>query len=355
MSEFFDHIIVGQGIAGTCLAWALRWRGESVLVLDRDEAATSSKIAAGLVTPITGKRLVKTWRLEELLPTAIRFYRRVEAEVGMGCFLHRPQLRLFADRKEQEVHGARQHGEFWGLVGEPDPPVDPGWFEAPLGGFQLATAHQLLTVPFLAESRKVLEVCTANVDPSTDLDVTPEGVSLPRLGVQGRFLTFCQGFAGAGNPWFPGIRFNSAKGEILTVRIPGLAEQRIVNRGVWLVPLGNDLFRTGSTYDHATHDCIPTSAARTEILARLCEFIRLPIGVVGHDAAVRPIIRVKHPTLGVSPRSPRVGFFNGLASKGSLAGPYFAEQFAAFLSGEGEIDPEVAYTSPSDTGNEAGF
>jgi glycine/D-amino acid oxidase-like deaminating enzyme len=337
----YDHIVVGHGLAGACLAWMLRWRGERVLVVDREEPAPASRIAAGLVTPITGKRLVKSWRLDELLPAATQFYRRAEAECGGSFFTARPQLRLFADERERSVYENRKNAEFLGLVVEPDPPIDPAWFMAPFGGCQFATAHQLATDRFLSLSRSRFEVWTDNVNPSTDVDPTGDVVHLPRLGVSAKTLTFCEGFSAAGNPWFPGVTFNSAKGEILTVRIPDLGESRIVNRGVWLVPLGDGLFRTGATYDHSTHDCVPTAAARDEILGRLREFVRPPIEVVAHDAAVRPIIRVKHPTLGVSPRSPRIGLFNGLASKGSLVAPFFAEQFAAFLCGAGEIEPEV--------------
>jgi flavin-dependent dehydrogenase len=55
-------LIVGQGLAGTALAWRLWERGVPFVVVDRDEAVTCSKIAAGLVTPITGMRLNLNWR-----------------------------------------------------------------------------------------------------------------------------------------------------------------------------------------------------------------------------------------------------------------------------------------------------
>src|ERR1700754_85545 len=69
----FDFVIVGQGLAGTALAWHLRWRRFRVLVLDRRDAVTSSRVAAGLLTPITGKRLALTWRFADLWPEAVAF------------------------------------------------------------------------------------------------------------------------------------------------------------------------------------------------------------------------------------------------------------------------------------------
>ena len=47
-----DVVVVGQGFAGTALAWQLRWRGASVLVVDRGDPDTASKVAAGLLTPM---------------------------------------------------------------------------------------------------------------------------------------------------------------------------------------------------------------------------------------------------------------------------------------------------------------
>ena len=82
----FDFLIVGQGLAGTALAWTLLRRGYRVLVVDRCDEITSSKIAAGLITPITGMRLVVSWRLDEFLPFATEFYRSVEQQTGADFF-----------------------------------------------------------------------------------------------------------------------------------------------------------------------------------------------------------------------------------------------------------------------------
>ena len=81
-----DFLILGQGLAGTTLAWQLRWRGFRVLILDRETEGTSSQIAAGLITPITGQRFVKRERYEELFASAEEFYRRVEAETNAAFF-----------------------------------------------------------------------------------------------------------------------------------------------------------------------------------------------------------------------------------------------------------------------------
>ena len=155
-------------------------------------------------------------------------------------------------------------------------------------------------------------------------------------------MIFCQGFAARANPWFGGLPFDGAKGEILTLRIPGLTERRVIHRGIWLAPLGGELFRAGATYDRENLNDNPTPRAIEEIRHQLQSFLRLPFEVVEHHAAVRPIVMGRHPVIGLHPRFPQLGCFNGLASKGTLQAPFIASQFADFLQGQGEIGDSLS-------------
>lgn len=332
MSEF-DCIIVGQGLAGAALAWSLRWSGVRVLVIDRDEPITSSKIAAGLITPITGQRLVKSWRLDELWPAAVQFYRRVEQVTGIALFRERSMVRLLATDGEAEFFQLRRHSlEFLALIREPQPPLDSQAFATDRGGFEMPCAGQLDVPQYLNVSRETSQrdggFVTVSLDPERDLVLNDNRISVPRLGVHARRLIFCEGAALASNPWFRDVVLKPAKGEILTVHIPGLTESRVVHRGVWLVPLGNELFRVGSTYEWQQLDNRSTSQGRDEITAKLREFLRLPFEVIEHQAAVRPIHRNQYPVFGLHPQHDQLGYFNGLGSKGTLHAPYFASQLA---------------------------
>jgi glycine oxidase len=167
----------------------------------------------------------------------------------------------------------------------------------------------------------------------------PRG-DLPLKGGGREVVIFCRGFA-PDDPWFGGIRFNAAKGEMLTVRVSGLHETRTVHRGIWLSPLGDERFRVGATYTWEPLDSIPTSEGRSEIESKLRAFLKLPFEVLDHRAAVRPVIDAGYPVLGRHPRHPRRAYFNGLGSKGSLLAPFFANQLAMHLCGEGDIEEAV--------------
>jgi glycine oxidase len=324
-----EFLIVGQGLAGTALAWALLHRGRRILVAD-DDRGGASRLAAGLITPVTGKRLAKSWRWDELYPAAFTFYHALEAETGTRFFFPRPALRLFASQAERDEFRRRDLDVLRGLV-RPAEQINDTWYNAPFGGFEMPAAARLDVPHYLDVSRQHFRARGAFAAVEVD----------PHQPIEAQTVIFSRGFAPDQDPWFGGVRFNAAKGEMLTLRVPNLAEDRVVHRGVWLAPLGADTFRAGSTYTWEPLNTHPTPEGRAEIEAKLRAFLKLPYEVLDHRAAVRPVIDAGFPVLGRHPEHPRVAYFNGLGSKGALLAPFFANQLAAHLCGEGEIEEVV--------------
>ena len=246
-----DIVVIGQGLAGTTLAWQLLRRGLRVMVVDREQEHSSSRIAAGLITPVTGKRLAKSWRWDELFPAAAAFYRSVEAETGTAFFHPRPSVRLFADVAERDEYHRRAAGMLAGKVQETQ--INEDWFAAPLGGFEMPHAARLDVPRYLDASREAFrergEYLAADIEPARDMELLANSVRIPRLNVEAKAIALCCGFQTTSEPWFGGIRFNAAKGEILTLRVPGLPEKRVVHRGIWLSPIEGQTYRAGSTYE----------------------------------------------------------------------------------------------------------
>ncbi len=333
-----DAIILGHGLAGATLAWHLRWRGWRVLVIDRDEPATCSKTAAGIVTPISGRRVARSWRVEEFLPAARAFYHRVAGELGREHFHPVPYVRLLRSADEQRRWREKQTDPaFQALLTSPQPSplVDPAVFDSEGEGMEMQGGW-LDTRGWLGASRHHLEQdgswLTADI-PAEKVIPGENGVSIEGLdSIRAKYLIFCQGWEAAGNPFFKWLRWKSAKGEILTLHIPGLREERIVNGGGWLLPLGRGgLFRAGATYAWDDFTATPTASARAKIEDRLRGWLRLPFTLTAHEAGVRPVINESKAVIGLHPVHPRLGFFNGLGSKGVLHAPFFAAQLAGLL------------------------
>ena len=259
----------------------------------------------------------------------------MEAELGTRFFHLAPSLRLFADPSEAAVYEDRATTLFPDLVSRPYPLADPTAFVAPFGGFQMTPAARLDVTTYLDASRAYFArdggYQAATVNLGQDVEPTPDGVHLTQLGIRARWLVFCQGYDAASNPWFSDVRFHPVQGEVLTLRVPGLTEGRVIHRGVWLAPHGGDAYLAGSTYDRDRLDGTPTARGRDEICSRLREFLRLPFDVIDHRAAVRPVVAGNKPVFGVHPEYPQLAYLNGLGSKGSLQAPYFADLLASRL------------------------
>ena len=321
-SPKIDYVVIGQGLAGTVFAWQAIMRGKRVLILDKEEAITSSKIAAGIVNPFIGPRIAKSWRFDELWPVARRFYQSCEREHLKSCFWwEAPSIRLFSDEEQ-----AKRYPE--GSAALPEN-FDLEAFDAQFGGFQATPAGRLDVAGFLRRSREVF----------LDLGVYRH---IAGAGYNSQTTVYCEGFAGSKNPLFKWIPLRPSKGEILDLKIPNLYEERIVNRGKWLLPLGGENFQAGSTFTWDDDlSCAPTSQGRAEIESGLREMVRLDFEVTGAKAAIRPMPFRGKPRLGRHPEKREFAYFNGLGSKGVLLAPFFAQQLLAHLEDKAPLDTDV--------------
>jgi hypothetical protein len=183
----FDEIIIGQGLAGTTLAWHLLGRGRRVLVIDRAQVGTSSRLAAGLITPITGQRLTVSWRCREFLEQALSFYRQIESRTSTS-FLHADgALRFWQNDREQQVFARRlqEEPEFASLVDELSDM--PDGVAADRGGFAMPTAARLNVPLFLDVSRAEFQRLGLSSSARESRQRTTPGFvasNLTRLGVR---------------------------------------------------------------------------------------------------------------------------------------------------------------------------
>ena len=83
MVKKYDYIIIGQGIAGSTLAWNLYFENKTFLILDSENNNSASKAALGIYNPITGRRKALTWNFHKVFKGLEKFYRRVEKNIGV--------------------------------------------------------------------------------------------------------------------------------------------------------------------------------------------------------------------------------------------------------------------------------
>lgn len=339
-----DYLIVGQGLAGSLLAWKLMARGKRILVVDRDEEITSSKVAAGLVTPLSGSRPNISPAFENRLLSAKKFYWEAEEISGARFFHHLAIIKLFRDRVESTRWSSCDLSEESPLNPYLAPlTIEPKHLHSEYGGFEMKGGGWLNVPVFLEATRQHLLERASYAIGNVNADEIEVSEKCARWrNIEATKIIFAEGWRAGGNRFFDWLEMNNALGDILEVKIPELSElTKIVNRGAWLLPLGNGRFRTGSNYRHGTSSGLPEEEGRIQISEKLETITPHPYEVIDHQCAIRPIIRRSQIFCGVHPSEEKVAFFNGLGSKGVVNGPWYADRMVAHLEDKAPLPPEA--------------
>ena len=321
-----DFLLVGQGIAGTALAHRLIVAGKKVFVIDQAERNNSSRVAAGLFNPITGRQMIKTWIAGQLFPEIQPFYTALERHLGVRFFYSKPIYRPFVSIEEQnEWMGKSGDSEYQAFL---HAVRQSSLYEAladPYGGLLLRQSGYVDLNTLLDAYALLLQVQGLYCDEVFDESL----LSINDGGVVYRDITagavvFTNGLEALSSRFFNWLPLRPNKGEVLVVKQDFCSEE-IINRGIFRIGLPDQSVKVGSTYSHNELSPGPTNAAKKELLEKLGKLVQVPIdGVLRHDTGMRPTTVDRRPILGKHPRYDHVYIFNGLGSKGVSLAPYFS-------------------------------
>jgi len=340
-----DFIIVGQGIAGSMLSWFLMEEKQQVLVVDELNTSSATHVASGITNPITGRKFVKTWLADELLPFAQNTYRGFERLLGESLISPITIFKLFDSVKAQNDWSARcaSAGYMSYLKNEQIIYLNPQKVKNDFGGFEINGGIRLEPSKFLAGYRNLLHERNTLLEEKfsyADLEVGPSFIAYQ--GRKARAIIFCEGAGALENPYFKFLPFQLAKGECLILKIEDFYADRVINGEVFIMPTRvKDEYYIGSTHEWNFDDDLPSEKGKNELLGNLSTLLKSPYSVVSHKAAIRPTVKDRRPFLGFHPQYKNVGIFNGLGTKGLSLSPFFAHQFANHLVHSRPLMPEV--------------
>jgi glycine/D-amino acid oxidase-like deaminating enzyme len=322
-----DILILGQGLAGTLLAWELERAGIRFNLADPGPETAATIAAAGIINPITGRRLVQSWRVETLLPAARAVYRDLEAELGVPLWRELRVRRRFADERERATwRDKTARGELAAFAGAGD--AEGFWIEpaarVDLGALLGAARRRWLAMGCLR---------TENVD-AVD-PVAARSAHAVVIDCTGRAATRVDAFRCV--PW------EFSHGEMLELAVEGLAPDVVLNCRHWIVPVAAGVAWVGATHTPGVREAAPTSSARRTLEASARDLLGAahPFVVTGQRAGVRVNLPDKRPIAGRHPERPRLGLINGLGAKGALWAPFLARQWVKHLESAAPFDPEV--------------
>jgi glycine oxidase len=334
-----DVLIVGQGLAGSALAMALRKKGASVCVADASNLCSASEVAAGLITTLAGKGMNPGWRQEEYLPVSLAYFCELESRYAVKIFYPLPVLRPFVSEGEKlHFEKNKSKRDPWLIENEPI----PSSVKASCGAFTMRGGGRIDTRCYLNLVRNLLGNDFVDAEVLEDELILHSDAVVWRGNRYARVI-FCNGFRGLAGRFFSHLPSRSAKGEMLTIRLDALPEDRILSKNGWLVPIGGKRWRAGASYSWEQLDSIPTESGREDVLARIKANYGGSFEVIEQSAGVRPIVNNSQPVIGLHPEFPRVGIFNGLGSKGVITAYPVALHFAEVLLEGKELDPELNF------------
>jgi hypothetical protein len=155
-------------------------------------------------------------------------------------------------------------------------------------------------------------------------------------------IIFCEGYEVKNNPLFKNLAISPTKGQVLTVKSNLIPEDESLNRKCFVLPVGDNQFKIGSTYEWEAQDCSITEEGKNLILENLAVLIDDKPQIIGHEAGIRPTTIDRRPFIGEHSKYKGNFVFNGLGTKGYMIAPLLSNEFTAFLLDGAELDPEVA-------------
>ena len=315
-----DIVIVGQGICGSLLSWSLLQKGLSVKVYDTGIETSATYAASGIINPITGKRFVKTWLVDTLLPTAEKTYAELSDLLSMPIYDKLPIYKLPTTVKEQNDWAARAiDAHYSEYLSQGFELLDSNKINNPLGAFIIQGGGKLDSIGFLKAYRAYLK--------SKDILVEESYGSEQAIHASSK-VVFCNGYEAASEGLFSNLSWQLAKGEYLLVRIHDFYEDRIISGDTTLSPTSQpSIYYAGATYEWNYSNLLPSATSKQEIINSLQKMLVPSYEILAHGAAIRPTVNHRRPFLFFHPAHKHIGIFNGMGTKGISLAPYFAQQF----------------------------
>jgi glycine oxidase len=337
-----DYIIVGCGLAGIAFAETALSNGKRIRVFDND-SQNSSTVAAGLYNPVILKRFSKLQDAQQQLDELQIFYERLESKLQQTVNHKMPILRKFFSIEEQNNWFAASDksglSEFLStkLISKKytgiDSPFDYG--HVLQTGF-VDTAKLLKSYRDYLSANDLLDANTFDYDA-----IAIKDGFVAYKNIAAKHLVFAEGFGLQSNPFFNNLPLDGTKGELLIIKAAGLEVDAIIKGNVFIVPLGDDLFKVGATYNWEDKTNAPTLEGKKELIDKLSEILDCDYDIISHQAGIRPTVKDRKPLLGTHPDWSRLHILNGLGTRGVMLAPYAARILFGHIELGKPIDREL--------------
>lgn len=340
-----DYIVVGIGLAGISFCEQLKANHKTFVVFD-NASQQSSTVAGGLYNPVVLKRFTPVWKCEEQLGLALPMYAKLEQELKVKLDYKISVYRKLASLEEQNDWFAASDkpilSEYLSLnlIKNNNKAVD-----APFGFAEVLETGRI-DVKVLIDAYKLdlknnelLFESRFNYDAVINHD---EGIQYENINA--KHIVFAEGYGVNNNPFFNELPLVPAKGELLIIHAPELRIDYVLKASAFLIPLGEDLYIVGATYEWKDLSNAVSEKAKEELLGKLKKLINCEFEVVNQVAGIRPTVKDRRPLVGRHKTLKNMYVLNGLGTRGVMIGPYVAKQLFDFIENKIPLEKDIDIT-----------
>ncbi len=339
----YDYIIVGQGLAGTLVHHFLEKHTSNILVID-GEKHTASFAAAGIINPVTGRNYVKSWMIDDLLPFAKKTYTDLGQKLQIPAFQELNILRTLYNVQEENDWTLRLQDEAYAhyILENADISEIAGKVNGQYSYGEVANGLQIKLKDIIVNYRNYLKkdekyICRQILNEAIKLN--EEGVIIDCF--EAKNVIFCEGYQAMRNDLFKNLPFQPAKGNALIIKSKFIKTKNLRDK-IFITPLGEDLYWVGSGYQFNIDNELPDEKEIEKLTAQLSQILKVPFEMVDTLSGIRPAVKTRKPLLGSHPMHKNVFLMNGLGTKGSSLGPYFAHHLVEHVMKHTPIMQEVS-------------
>ena len=315
----YEFLIVGKGITGSILANNLANISDKFKIINYENVNSSSRVAAGIMHPMALKRGRLSWRGKEFFDFSDEYYENFDSFNGTKFYKKHSLLRIFSSFKEQNNWTGKSSDNIYNrVISINENPIKN--INHPYGSGLVKTASRLKITEFLDFLKN-----------KYSQNISNDNFQFEKLEFKNKFFFYkgdnfkkifmCQGINATENPIFNYLPIIPNKGELINVKSNDLPNF-ILNSGVFSLPIGDDKFTIGSTYNHRDYLESNTKEAREELLKKIGKVINLDkIGVLSQNYGFRPTTSDRRPLIGEHPIIKNLYIINGMGSKAVLMAP----------------------------------
>ena len=333
---------MGCGLASIAFCEELRKHNKSFIVYD-DSSQQSSIVAAGLYNPVILKRFSEVWKAQEQLAIAIPFYEKVEQLLSIRLDHKFPIFRRFTSIEEQNLwFQATDNPKLEPYLSTKLIDNDNEAVDAPFRFGEVLQAGRIETTTLIPAYKKyLLEEGQLIQERFKHDELSVETDLITYNEISATHIVFSEGFGLKQNPFFNNLPLNGTKGEVITIHAPELNLNKALKSAVFIIPIGNDNYKVGATYNWEDKTNKSTKKGREELVSKLRSLIKCDFTVIEQSAGIRPTVKDRRPLVGRHHQHKNLYVLNGLGTRGVMIAPYVAPQLYKLIENNIPLDREI--------------